>query len=82
MRIAVTDQHIMLGLPGHGAFCPVALAMKDRGFTGAHVVDRSISWDEGDVVKCVLTPQSVREFLDAYDNGRLVCAFDFEIKEV
>ena len=80
MRIEVTDQHIMMGVPGYGAHCPVALAMKDRGFKGAHVVKQSICWDEGDAVKCVPTPQAVKEFIEGFDNELMVCAFNFELR--
>ena len=77
MRIEVTQEDIDLGEPCDPLLCPVALAI-DRQLPGSdcEVEYCTIDLEPGMVFK---TPQSVRNFIAAFDEEEPVAPFSFDL---
>ncbi len=75
MKINVTVEHIKRGVPASPRACPVALALRERGFdvmfTGAYAL-----WYNLDVITM---PEEVLDFAAAFDAGKPVEPFSFEL---
>jgi hypothetical protein len=82
-RITVSQRSIREGTPDDCSTCPVALALK-KAFKGrvndVNVDDKFICLDiDGDYV-VVKSPRSVTRFVKAFDEGRNVRSFSFNLK--
>ena len=69
MRIDVTQEHIDEGEPNSTGFCPIALAMKDKGGTGICVAFDYATAQEIDGREFVISQMSAyaREFIRQFD---------------
>jgi hypothetical protein len=76
MKITVTQQHIDQGLRGSCTGDPIALAMRDAGFSFVWVAPDRI---EGDALTFHI-PEDVVEFMKCFDNERFVSPFTFELE--
>lgn len=78
-KITVTSKHIAKGMRSSGNKCPVALALKDK-FRGNWVnVNRIYIEIEG---KFYHVPQSVKEFINNFDNFGKGKSFSFLLKSI
>lgn len=83
VQVSVTESDIRGGVRDDDCLCPVALAL--RRVTGEEVCVCSEqiglgSLGRGYVFQRVLdTPRAVRDFVDAFDGGRSVEPFEFEL---
>ncbi len=79
MKIKLTQSHIDAGVKGDCGSCPVALAvMEATGAKEAGVAGGSM-WIEGYRL-ITSTPAAIRDFIDAFDAGRPVEPFEFDIE--
>jgi len=78
MRISVKQKHIDKGVRESSEFCPIALACKDGGIN-VPIVNRMISGYFVNRYICVDVPQKACYFIAAFDKGRKVEPFSFEL---
>lgn len=57
--------------------CPIKLAMKEAGFCDPLVSTSKVSYSTG---LWIDLPQSAKDFIEGFDNGRYVRPFSFEIE--
>lgn len=82
MEIEVTQEHIDRGQPHCGESCPVALAISDIVNEDAWVDLDEVGFfsvEEDDFID-IPTPSVVKEFITAFDAGRPVTPFRFELE--
>ena len=78
MTIDVEQDHIAKGYRHSFGFCPIALAMREHGFT--HVmVGADASWDYLGRPYIGKVPWEAREFITKFDLGHRVGPFSFVI---
>ena len=78
MKISVKAKHIKAGKVGRTTCCPIALALRERGFVCA--VSRSKIIVKGTGPKGIHdSPCSVDKFIARFDTHRPVKPFTFEI---
>jgi len=75
MVIEVTQEHIDKGLKMSCSMCPVALALKDKGFTHVSVIGYSMFVDGS---RYINTPE-LRQFINDFDMGEYVKPVQFEV---
>ena len=81
MRISVTQRHINAGSRGSCTNDPIALALKDAGFSDPWVSVRTIQNGRGKEMVQWDSPREVQEFMDLFDNTRPgVQPFEFELE--
>jgi hypothetical protein len=73
--IEVTSDHIKNGKRLESDCCPIALALKDSGWTYARV---GSEWVEVDNL-CFTLPRSAKRFVSSVDSGRPVKPFRFKL---
>lgn len=78
ITVEVTQQDIERGRPGTCGECPVALALKRRGFTHVDVNEDLISVDN----RYYRSDSDVAWFIYNFDNGRPVFPQTFELEEL
>jgi hypothetical protein len=76
MIVRVMRKHIKAGKRRSPSFCPVALALRDAGFTKVSV-DCTIEVKQLQYVQ--VTPKTVLAFIRNFDTGRLVKPFSFRL---
>lgn len=84
MIINVTDQDIQEGVRKCWFLCPVALALSRVGFlspsVGATGIFISMSMSkEVSLRRCYPCPDSVKDFINKFDNAKKVEPFEFEL---
>jgi hypothetical protein len=75
VRIEVTQDDIDNGSACDVCACPIALACLRAGLKDVSVCDASLDWKEK-----IPTPTVAVEFIFAFDSGRDVKPFSFEIE--
>ena len=78
MKLKVTMKHIQAGKPTNKGECPLALALKDAGFSYAYVDDRGICADG----KYCTHTMATSTFMRAFDDGAPVIAGTFFIPDL
>ena len=82
MKIKVEQKHIDQGITKSTDCCPVALAFKDAGFNGVHVMSFGTYVDKGDMdERFWFHSAEASEFIANFDNERRVRPFEFELYE-
>lgn len=81
MLIRVTKKHIKQGVISDPYSCPVALAIRDKGFECV-VTEHTIRTNNIWAYKRYNCPRSVSRFVKAFDKGRKVKPFSFILREV
>ena len=77
MKIKVTQEHIERGVVKDCDVCPVALAMQEAMEDDkVRVFSTYIETSEGNYI----TPESVGDFIDNFDEGLPVKPFEFELE--
>ena len=76
MKIQITQNHIKRGKKGRVTLCPIALALKERGFEKVRVRAEAV---EIDGAKFSLSPNEMR-FIKRFDNGEPVEPFVFRVR--
>jgi hypothetical protein len=81
MKVKVTADHIAKGERANGAACPIALALRDLGYTNPQVRHRSfyVGYPYLDHYKM---SDDVACFISRFDMGRPVEPFEFEAELV
>jgi hypothetical protein len=79
MKISVTKEHIKKGKPTFPSACPIALALKDAGFTTPIVIDTFMREEEADIYYDL--PRSCSRFIRRFDTKKSVKPFNFILKE-
>jgi hypothetical protein len=78
-HVDVTQEDIDNGIPAHGTHCPVAIAI-ERATGGKYVgVAAGITFPNGNG-KSVVMPDFVHEWYLAFDYGKHVEPFSFDLK--
>ena len=80
MKIIVTEEDIIKGVPNHKCKCPIALAVKRAGFKDVYVHKKAITI--GDHRQDL--PEEAKIFVgmfDQYMGAQYVEPFEFEIAE-
>ena len=79
--IHVTQEYINKGQPDNDFHCPVRYAMLSHGFTVTSVRSAYIYFGRPDATSGnkIATPQKVKQWLEAFDEGNPVSPFTFEI---
>lgn len=74
IRLAVNQNSIDLGQPGHHHYCPLAHALRKRGFTRITVDIELANFRIGRNGRRVFArlPQKAQQFVKDFDNGRTV----------
>ena len=80
ITVEVTEKNLLDGVPVEPEKCPVALALKDKGFDWAHADRDFIAFGLGPKKYWVGTPLDVLCHMDDFDDGNSVLPFSFEIK--
>lgn len=89
MRISVTKTDINRGCPYEGDNCPIARAvrraLRPMGIHHANAVavdqdSMTFQTKTGRVIKSIRTPATAAQFISAFDSGRAVQPFTFQIK--
>lgn len=75
MRIRVTQRHIRQGRQGSSFWCPIAIALREAGYTCASVNDREWLYWDGRRFIVQPTPYFWAIFIRAYDDGKPVRPF-------
>ena len=78
MKIEVTQEHIDQGIINSLVNCPIALAIKSKGFN-CRLDQLYIYIDLKDKIIYIQTPKFVANFIKDFDDGRPVSPFSFEI---
>ena len=83
MRISVTQDHIRMGAKGVPKCCPIALAMKERGFCdpSAGLVSVKFKDGESDGVYVAALPGEARKFIERFDASLDVWPFEFDLPD-
>ena len=76
MKIQIKKKHIEQGKRGRSTLCPIALALKEKGFECVKVNAETVEVDGTDLV---LSKQEAR-FVELFDDGRPVKPFVFRLK--
>lgn len=81
-RINVTQFHIDSGKRDKPKSCPIALAMKDAGFSSVQVVQDFITYKEGrNIFFSVYHSRETLDFIKQFDTGEVpVKPFSFNIE--
>ena len=83
-RIKVLQKHIDYGTAGSTIFCPIALALRAKGY-------KNVDVDDLEVRLCVKRsskrlyanlPRRAKTFIEKYDNGFKVSPIKFDLKLV
>ena len=81
MRIKVEQKHIDKGVPMGQDSCPVALALKDKGFRDIRVMSFGTYVNSGyDDERFWFHSAETSEFISNFDNKRPVRPFGFEAR--
>ena len=85
MRLAidVTSRHIAIGLSDNCEECPVALSIAEMGFFEVNANHCTIRFSESygsPSFWVATTPDEVRNFMYAFDAGKPIEPFSFELK--
>jgi hypothetical protein len=78
--IKVSSEHIKKGTPVGGRLCPIALALKDAGFTDVDVDDESIQATKDGLFIYTGTPKRAATFVRKFDNEKKVAPFNFYLE--
>jgi hypothetical protein len=83
MKIIVTEQDILQGVPKSINQCPVALAVR-RLIDRRIMIDgaRLYTYDDRYVELCVDLPENVTNWIADYDNGKDVNPISFEVLDL
>jgi len=83
MRINVTSLHIAAGSPNRRCSCPITYALEDAlpGFIAAVSMSNTVVW-KGWIGKRIPLPPVAKEFLQAFDSGKEVQPFHFDIPDI
>ena len=76
MIVQVTQRHIQRGQPSNPERCPVALALREMGYSRVSAGD-TIYLSKGDQTFRYYTPKIVEEWMDTFDQNMLVEPFAF-----
>lgn len=81
MKISVTQAHIDNGVAGSCTHDPIALAMKEAGLEKPWVGVTYLCWRVNHRDYFIRVPDSVLEFMKAFDNRRDAEPFEFEVDQ-
>ena len=82
MIIEVTQQHINDGIKWEASFCPLALAVKEKGYENVIVDYNSITITDNGIKFVYLMETPVIMWVSEFDNDKILpCKFDLEIVE-
>jgi hypothetical protein len=83
VRINVTSLHIAAGSPKRSCSCPLAYAFEAAlpGFKAAVAQNNTVVW-KGKINKRIPLPPVAKEFLQAFDLGKEVQPFHFDIPDI
>ena len=81
MTVRVTETNLLDGVPKEPEKCPIALAVKDKGFDWAYADRDFISFGLGERTYWVGTPLIALCYMDDFDDGKDVSPFSFDISE-
>ena len=76
MKIQVTRKHIKAGKMGRMTLCPIALALKERGFENVKITTETV---EVDGAELTLSPSEAK-FVDDFDSGKPVKPFVLHLR--
>lgn len=76
--VTVTDKHIKNGRPGHLLSCPIALALRDAGFTSPSV-SSEICFSKNRKSYRTIAPKRAETFMSRFDDGGKVKPFSFRL---
>ena len=79
----VTSKHIAKGLSANCEECPIALSIAEMGFVEVNANHCTIRFSESHtspLFSLATTPNEVRNFMDAFDTGKPVEPFSFELE--
>lgn len=77
VKVEVKAKHIKAGLPENFRFCPIALAVKDKGFQRPYVTVEVSAYDKEDNPVVASLPLKALNFIDKFDEGKKVKPFSF-----
>jgi hypothetical protein len=77
MLIEVTEKHIKKGRIFDADFCPIAFAIRDKGFDNVAVFSNEV--DLG-LKEYKPLPRSAQRFVQAFDNRKPVKPFNFKLE--
>lgn len=78
VTVKVTRKHIAAGKPSHACECPIALALKDKGFSSVEVW-RHGWYPEPSTGGCAMLSKKALDFVDLFDNERPVKPATFRL---
>ena len=87
MKITVTQENIDKGVRGEIGYCPIALAIKALGYEHVCVDDESVDArreEDDPYADAFLSylPTKATSFIHAFDEGRKVAPFTFEMPDL
>jgi hypothetical protein len=80
IKVTVTEDDIANGVAKDGSRCPVGLACKRADIDDPCFENPGLEYWAGYKHLTVKLPKAAREFADAFDAGRPVQPFEFEIE--
>lgn len=85
MRISVTKKDIAAGIKNRHDLCPIALAIKRKVKVEVSVTKDNVALKEGDdrwlvVLPAYSLPLEASSFISAFDAGKPVSPFEFELE--
>ncbi|AXH46555.1 hypothetical protein SEA_ROBINSPARKLES_110 [Gordonia phage RobinSparkles] len=82
MKVTVTQEHIDKGKPWEICNCPIALALKEKGFANVEVSTLAISVGKNNqaLLNHYSVPSIAKQFIKAFDDGQTVEPFEFETR--
>ena len=79
MKIQVTQEHIDKGHVVRACLCPIALAVKDKGYKFASVGPTEVSYSNSQEESSTEgLPSEAIAFVQSFDSGHSVKPFEFE----
>lgn len=80
MKIEVTLEDIKNGIKGDASACPIAQSLIRNNFVDPEVAIY-VSFYENGFHKMFLAPQTMLDFMNAFDNNSIVSCVTFEIPD-
>lgn len=77
MLINVEKKHIRKGVVSDADFCPIAFAIRDKGFDNVAVFSAEVDLGGPDYISL---PRSAQRFVQAFDLGKTVKPFNFKLE--
>lgn len=82
LKIQITQQDIVNGIPEKEDKCPIALALLRQGYKHVEVYDDYISCQNTNLdIEYFHTPFEAAEFISKFDEGKEVNPFEFEAEK-